>query len=281
MSYISRNYTNEGLYPISLTGGRKHPKKVSGGRKMRVPKMFKDAEMYIMGGNCGCSGCMTGAGFDVEALQGGNFFDWLANKVPFLAGQIPLFGKLLGPAAEMTLDILEPYRKNPRNPREPEVEPPGPVSVYHPTAQTGKYLTDQYNQALAEANRGPQRPAGAGFFEDVGNFMNKHKRNIFKIVKAGKKLYGNGRIQPYPYKYSLKDRAPPHDIPRPRMKKMNGAGLREFYEKHKNKIHNVGKAALSAAALAAAALAGKKGYDAYDRYKWFNKNVGPDGFIDV
>jgi hypothetical protein len=256
MSYINRGYTNDGLYPISLTGGRH--KKVSGGRKMQVPKMFKDAEMYIMGGNCGCSGCMSGAGFDVEALEGGNFFDWLANKVPFLASQIPIFGKLLGPAAEMTLDILEPYRKNPRNPREPVVEPPGPVSVYHPTAQTGKYLTDQYNQALAQANRGPQRPAGAG------NFMNKHKRNIFKA--------GNGRIQPYHYL---------HDIPRPRMKKMNGAGLREFYEKHKNKIHNVGKAALSAAALAAAALAGKKGYDAYDRYKWFNKNVGADGFIDV
>jgi hypothetical protein len=255
MSYISRNFTNDGLYPITLTGGKKRPKKGCGGRKMRVPKMFKDAEMYIMGGNCGCSGCLTGAGFDVEALEGGNFFDWLANKVPFLAGQIPLFGKLLGPAADMTLDLLEPYRKNPRNPREPVVEPPGPVSVYHPTAQTGKYLTDQYNQALAEANRGPQRLAGSGFFEDVGDFMHKHKRNLFKIVRAGKKLYGNGYHQ--------------------------GAGLREFYEKHKNKIHNVGKAALSAAALAAAALAGKKGYDAYDRYKWFNKNVGSDGFIDV
>lgn len=268
MSYINRGYTNDGLYPISLTGGRRR-KKVVGGRKMRVPKMFKDAQMYIMGGNCGCSGCMAGAGFDVEALEGGNFFDWLSNQMPAILGNVPIFGTILKPVAEATLSILDPYRKNPRNPRPQEPQAP-PKPEFHPTAQTGKYLTDQYNQALAQINR---RPAGAGFFDNVKNFFVKHGKDLIPVGKAGYDLlYGKGNKH-----HKIMNKL--------ELQLLKGGGftdtIRNFYNKHKSTIHKAGIASASALGALATGYFGNKGYQAYDRNKWFNQHKGADGYVDV
>jgi hypothetical protein len=65
-------------------------------------------------------------------LEGGNIFDELANAMPSIVGNVPIFGALLKPAAQFTLDVLDPYRKNPRNPKQP-IEEPYKQPAYQPT----------------------------------------------------------------------------------------------------------------------------------------------------
>ena len=116
---------------------------------------YKTIKYY--GGNCGCSDCLTDGGnkmlpnpFTEDGLpdntdahilpypypnkptcrcplclEGGNIFDTLANFMPTALNYVPLFGPLLSSGAQLTLDALDPYRKNPQYPEdyEPEKEP--------------------------------------------------------------------------------------------------------------------------------------------------------------
>jgi len=121
--------------------------------KRSYDKSGYNTNMYY-GGNCGCSDCLNKGGnkmlpnpftedglYNTEAhilpypyqnkpmckcpacLEGGNIFDELANFMPTALKYVPIFGDLLSSGAELTLDALEPYRKNPRHPKEPEAEP--------------------------------------------------------------------------------------------------------------------------------------------------------------
>jgi hypothetical protein len=128
MAYINRGYTEDGY-----------------------------KEMYYSGGNCGCSDCLTDGGNKMlpnpmydeahimpypypntpmckcpACIEGGNIFDELANAMPSIVGNVPIFGALLKPAAQFTLDVLDPYRKNPRNPKQP-TEEPYKQPAYQPT----------------------------------------------------------------------------------------------------------------------------------------------------
>lgn len=143
MAYINRGYTEDGYKAMNYTGG-----------------------------NCGCSDCLNKGGnkmlpnpnsewglpdarilpypYPNEApmckcpacIEGGNIFDELANAMPSIVGNVPIFGALLKPAAQFTLDVLDPYRKNPRNPKQPEVEP-YKQPAYQPL--TTNYSSSQQN----------------------------------------------------------------------------------------------------------------------------------------
>ena len=68
-------------------------------------------------------GTLEGAGY-----KGGNIFDWLANISPSIVKYIPIVGPLMSSAGEALLDVLDPYRKNPRHPQPPTpvIPPAGP-----------------------------------------------------------------------------------------------------------------------------------------------------------
>jgi len=111
---IRRTYNN-GQYQINLNNS------------------MMEVANYLAGGNCGCSCCIKDA-------VGGNIFDDIANAMPDILKYVPIFGKdILAPAAEATLSLLDPYRKNPRNPRTPEYIPP-PPPVFQPSAQNQRYI---------------------------------------------------------------------------------------------------------------------------------------------
>jgi hypothetical protein len=111
---IRRTYNNNGQYTINLNNA-----------------MMEVAD-YLSGGNCGCSSCIKDA-------VGGNIFDTIANAMPDIVSAVPIFGPLLSAAAEGTLSLLDPYRKNPRNPRTPEYIPPRPP-IFQPSAQNQRYI---------------------------------------------------------------------------------------------------------------------------------------------
>jgi len=107
----------------SLTGGRKmlpnplSSTRLKGGRKMLPkPRILPYPDLPA----CDCSICESANAH----IMGGNIFDTIANAMPSLLEKVPIFGPLLSAAAEGTLDILEPYRKNPRNPQQPSPPPP-------------------------------------------------------------------------------------------------------------------------------------------------------------
>jgi hypothetical protein len=113
----------------SLTGGRKMlPNPLSSTRLKMLPKPrilpYPDLPA------CDCSICESANAH----IMGGNIFDTLANAMPSILKYVPIFGPLLSGAAEGTLEILDPYRKNPRNPRQPSPPTPPPPPKYQPIA---------------------------------------------------------------------------------------------------------------------------------------------------
>lgn len=90
-------------------------------------------------GDCGCDSCiagyknakdavggMIGSGaltskdlisiLKKDKMKGGNIFDDIANVFPDLIAEVPVMGPAMSWATSKTLDLLDPYRKNPRNP---------------------------------------------------------------------------------------------------------------------------------------------------------------------
>jgi hypothetical protein len=51
-----------------------------------------------------------------DKMMGGNIFDDIANVFPDLVSKVPIMGPAMSWATGKTLDLLDPYRKNPRNP---------------------------------------------------------------------------------------------------------------------------------------------------------------------
>lgn len=92
MSYISRNYGNNGGNLIKLKGGAK------------VKKYLKSADMYIMGGNCGCSSCLTGAGFDVNFLRGAG---WLEDRIENIRDIGDFLGYIPNPYAQAVAGVIK------------------------------------------------------------------------------------------------------------------------------------------------------------------------------
>lgn len=119
MSYIKRSYDKSGYNTNMFYGGNCGCSDClnKGGNKMLPNPMYDEARIlpypYQNKPMCKCRAC----------LEGGNIFDELANLMPSALKYVPLFGPLLSSGAQLTLDVIDPYRKNPRNPKEPEVEP--------------------------------------------------------------------------------------------------------------------------------------------------------------
>lgn len=132
MAYIQRDYDNEGVYQIGYHGGncgcsnclnetdnmpidmdRTYEAVHSKGKGKGKKKVNKKVKFSGGCDGCGCEVCALGAGF----------FDWIANLVPELVGNVPILGSILKPVANATLDALDPYRKNPRNPKQVEYVP--------------------------------------------------------------------------------------------------------------------------------------------------------------
>lgn len=105
----------------SLTGGRK---------MLPKPRILPYPDLPA----CDCSICESANAH----IMGGNIFDTIANAMPSILKYVPIFGPLLSGAAEGTLEILDPYRKNPRNPRQPSPPPPPkyqPIATAYTKAQ--------------------------------------------------------------------------------------------------------------------------------------------------
>ena len=128
--------------------------------RMYSPTINPVIDLY--GGACGCSDCLDGGSLtggrkmlpkprilpypDLPAcdcsicesanahIMGGNIFDTIANAMPSILKYVPIFGPILSGAAEGTLEILDPYRKNPRNPQQPSQPSPPPPPKYQPIA---------------------------------------------------------------------------------------------------------------------------------------------------
>ena len=120
MAYINRSYSKNGYNTNMYYGGNCGCSDClnKGGNKMLPNPMYDEARILPYpypneAPMCKCPAC----------IEGGNIFDELANAMPSIVGNVPIFGALLKPAAQFTLDVLDPYRKNPRNPKQPEVEP--------------------------------------------------------------------------------------------------------------------------------------------------------------
>lgn len=166
MSYIIRDYLRDGSNQINLHGGMR-------------------SNQCHSGGNCGCSDCMSGYGTDGsmdsksmdsqscdnlencdcehceegmehinELMSGGNIFDTLANALPTIFGYIPEVGPVLSVFAKGMLDVLDPYRKNPRNPQTPSGPTPPSYSPYVPLktdySQQQLSLKDRINRAQGQ-----------------------------------------------------------------------------------------------------------------------------------
>lgn len=113
---------------------KKKPKPMDGDAHI-LPYPYQNERM------CNCADC----------IQGGNFFDDLANFMPSALNYVPLFGPLLSSGAQLTLDVIDPYRKNPQHQQEPEIEP-YKQPEYQP--MTTNYSTAQKNIVNRLAGRG-------------------------------------------------------------------------------------------------------------------------------
>jgi hypothetical protein len=259
MSYIGRKYNNNGANTIMMTGGNCGCSScLSGGRRMKNVRKMKGGRRMLPVCNC------------PECLQGGNIFDTLANWIPTAASFIPLVGKPVSMGAQAVLDALDPIRQNPQRPRRPTQPLPPPPPVFQPTKETGKYLTSQFNQAISRPIRLPD-VKGAGFMD----WVKKHKKPILGVLGslglAGLSAYGINRQLHKPV-----DRSSMSDFDD--YKELYGSGFVDWVKKNKKPILN----ALGVFGVASlGALGIKKAKSMYDRNKWFNENVGADGYVDV
>ena len=197
MSYIRRKYNRDGSYLINLKGGR----------KMRVPPFY--------GGNCGCSNCLSGSGF----------FDEVNKLLPTALGFVPGVGSVLQGTAQGVLNALRP----------PEDNTPPPVH-YSPLVekQTGQYTSNQYQQAIANANKNPPRMMGTRMSgSGVVDFISRNKWELAPLalgtVMSLAKIFHKDKIPKVPAK-------------------LVGSGIKDFWNKHKNKIIPLGVASVGALA---------------------------------
>jgi hypothetical protein len=209
MSYIRRKYNSDGSYLINLKGGNCGCSScLKGGRKML-------SRRRISGGNCGCSSC----------LSGGNFFDTINEFIPTALGFVPGIGSVLQGTAQGVLNTLRP----------PEDNTPPPVH-YSPLIekQTGQYASNQYQQAIANANKNTPKMMGTRMSgSGVVDFISRNKWELAPLALGT--IMGLAKI-------FHKDKIPKVPV------KLIGSGIKEFWNKHKNKIIPIGVASVGALA---------------------------------
>ena len=211
MSYISRKYNHDGSYLIDLSGGNCGCSGcLSGGRKM-LPRRKKP----IYGGNCGCSNCLSGSGF----------FDEVNQLIPTALGFVPGIGSVLQGTAQGVLNALQPPNTPPEVHYSPLIE-----------KQKGQYVSNQYQQAIAKANKTPVRTLGTRMSgSGVIDFISRNKWELAPLALST--VIGLAKLY-------FKDKAKIPKVPA----KMVGSGIKEFWNKHKNKIIPLGVASVGALA---------------------------------
>jgi len=126
MSYIDRRYNYAGIQDMTLYGGNcgcsDCLNKGGQGRMIQNPNtstgLWEEDEAHILPyygePQCNCDTCHE-ATEHINEIAGGNIFDELSNIMPDILGNVPIVGNILKPVTQGVLDILDPYRKNPRN----------------------------------------------------------------------------------------------------------------------------------------------------------------------
>jgi hypothetical protein len=155
-------------------------------------------------GDCGCDTCVAGYKNKADAvrgllqsmpkLKGGNIFDDLSDLSPALLSKVPEYGAFLGPTAEIALSILDPFRKNPRNPKTSEnMTPEEKAEDQQKNPHRWGILTPaesaENNRRLDEIERQQQEKARAvrkaPIKQDYSGYL-KQKRGGIKPVKTRK-----------------------------------------------------------------------------------------------
>lgn len=151
MAYINRSYNNDGYNTMNYYGGNCGCSDClnKGGNKM-IPNpdneygLPDNTDAHILPypyeqQMCNCDTC----------IEGGNFFDELSNMMPDILGNVPIVGSILKPVTKFTLDVLDPYRKNPKN---PENQQQGNAYTYVYQKPKSSYNKEQ--QAILDKMKG-------------------------------------------------------------------------------------------------------------------------------